>query len=117
MRCSTIARTLNASYQPQSYGGLGGVATTYPVSAFVTHTVYLKGTSVEVDVGKVTVRGRIPQSSVRSLIFMLSQALGVKCVVVEGPVDERTGVPKFNADCVRQAILGILSEDGHGDRP
>lgn len=53
---STIARTLNAPYHSQSYTGLGGVATTYPVSAFITHIVYLKNTSVEVDVGKVTVR-------------------------------------------------------------
>ena len=56
MYASTIARTLNASYSSQSYGGLGGVATTYPVSAFVTHMIYLKNASVEVEVGKVAVR-------------------------------------------------------------
>ncbi|THH30392.1 hypothetical protein EUX98_g3804 [Antrodiella citrinella] len=89
---STITRTLNAVYQPQSYGGLGGVATTYPVSAFITHIVYLKNTAVEVDVGKIT-------------------TLGVSCVEVEGPVDERNGRPKFDANCVRKAIERILSED------
>lgn len=55
---STIARTLNASYHSQSYKGLGGFATTYPVSAFITHVVYLKNTTVEVDAGKVTVSRR-----------------------------------------------------------
>ncbi|KAH8101525.1 UPF0052-domain-containing protein [Cristinia sonorae] len=98
---STISRTLNASYQPQSqtYGGLGRVTTTYPVSAFVTHVVYLKNTLVEVDVGKVV-------------------AMGVKCVEVTGPSDERTGLPKFDAECVRKAIQGILSDEARlNDRP
>ncbi|KAG9223269.1 hypothetical protein CCMSSC00406_0000042 [Pleurotus cornucopiae] len=36
--------------------GLGGVNTTYPVSAFVTDLVYLKGSAVPVDVAKITVR-------------------------------------------------------------
>ncbi|KAI8983245.1 UPF0052-domain-containing protein [Trametes punicea] len=85
----TIARTLNDGHHVQSYGGLSKADTTYPVSAFITHLVYLKGTTVEVDVPGVT-------------------ALGVQCVEVEGSIDERTQVPHFDASCVSHAIREIL---------
>ncbi len=52
---STITRTLNDGHYAQTYGGLSKVDTTYPISAYITHLVYLKGTMVEVDVPAVTV--------------------------------------------------------------
>lgn len=88
---TTIVRTLNTPYHSQTYGGLGRVETTYPVSAFVTHLVYLKGTLVEVDVARIT-------------------ALGVRCVQVEGSLD-KTNQPQFDAACVRQAVEGIMEMD------
>jgi 2-phospho-L-lactate transferase/gluconeogenesis factor (CofD/UPF0052 family) len=45
--------TLNSSYESQPFG-LGGVNTVYPVSAFITDLVYLKGGKVAVDVKHVT---------------------------------------------------------------
>ena len=53
--CSTIAQTLNDGHHVKSYGGLSKADTRYPISAFVTHLVYLRGTAVEVDVPKITV--------------------------------------------------------------
>lgn len=51
-----IARTLNARYQVEPYGlARGNAATLYPVSAFITHLVYLRGTTVVVDVRKIGV--------------------------------------------------------------
>ncbi|KAI0369914.1 UPF0052-domain-containing protein [Pilatotrama ljubarskyi] len=85
----TIARTLNDGHHAQTYGGLSKADTTYPVSAFITHLVYLKGTTVEVHVPSIT-------------------ALGVRCVEVEGPLDERTQRPQFNAPSVAHAIRDIL---------
>ncbi len=52
-----IARSLNARYQAEPYGlGPNNAATTYPVSAFVTHMVYLRGCEVHVDVALISVR-------------------------------------------------------------
>ena len=45
---------MNAQYQPESYG-IGNAATTFPVSAFVTHLVYLRGGLVSVDEDRVAV--------------------------------------------------------------
>jgi len=89
-----ITRTLNASYQP-SYGGLGQASTLYPISAFITHMVYLKDTRVEVDLEMITM-------------------MGVKCVEAIGQVDEKTGTPRFDSDYVRRAIAEILSERDEG---
>ncbi|KAH9949457.1 UPF0052-domain-containing protein [Amylocystis lapponica] len=89
----TIARTLNASYHSHSYAGLGGADTTYPVSAFVTHLVHLKGSSVDVDVRQIT-------------------SLGVRCVEVDGPADlPAAGEPHFDAASVRRAIHAILEAE------
>ena len=49
-----IVRTLNGDYSIQAFG-LGGANTTYPISAFITDMVYLKGTRVKVDVKQITV--------------------------------------------------------------
>ncbi|KAI0706212.1 UPF0052-domain-containing protein [Cytidiella melzeri] len=88
----TIVRTLNVSYQ-RHYVGRGDVSTTYPASAFITHLLYLKNTTVPVDVQQIT-------------------ALGVKCVEVEGsPAEEEGKVPKFDAKSVRRAILDLLRQD------
>ncbi|KAI0259330.1 UPF0052-domain-containing protein [Gloeopeniophorella convolvens] len=86
-----IARTLNARYQPASFG-LGGAATTYPVSAFVTHLVHLRGGAVHVDVPRVT-------------------ELGVRCVEVESDARGRDGVPLYDAECARRAMESILGRE------
>ena len=44
----TIAGALNSDYQKPSYG-LGNASTVYPISAFVSHLVWLEGTLIEVD--------------------------------------------------------------------
>ncbi|CAL1697085.1 unnamed protein product [Somion occarium] len=87
----TIARTLNAPYHTP-YGGLKNANTIYPISAFVTHLVYLEGTTIEVDVPKIT-------------------AKGVKCIKVLGTRDEKTAVPKFDAESVQKGIIEILEQD------
>ena len=51
----TIARTLNDGHHAKTYGGLSKADTTWPISAFITHLVYLKGTAVEVDLTQITV--------------------------------------------------------------
>ncbi|KAF5377313.1 hypothetical protein D9615_006412 [Tricholomella constricta] len=76
-----MARTLNGSYHTQPYG-LGYVNTTYPISAFVTHLVYLRGTKILVDEEHIT-------------------SLGVKCTEIGGHANS------FDAEVVRQAINEI----------
>ncbi|KAI0638853.1 UPF0052-domain-containing protein [Trametes polyzona] len=85
----TITRTLNDGHHAQTYGGLSKADTTYPISAFITYLVYLKGTAVEVDIPTIT-------------------ALGVRCVEVDGSLDERTKLPQFDALCVTRAVRNIL---------
>lgn len=53
-RHRAIVRTLNANYSDQTYG-IGLANTRYPISAFITDIVYLKGTKVAVDVQAITV--------------------------------------------------------------
>ncbi|KIM84747.1 hypothetical protein PILCRDRAFT_67540 [Piloderma croceum F 1598] len=87
---SAITQTLNTNHHTQLYS-LGNAYTTYPISAFVTHLIYLRGTTIKVDVGHIT-------------------TLGVKCVAVDGLSDPQ-GVPsKFVAASVRQAIDEILDQ-------
>ncbi|KAJ7674447.1 hypothetical protein B0H17DRAFT_1170677 [Mycena rosella] len=84
---NAIVRTLNAQYNAQSYGlayGLGG-NTTFPVSAFITDLVFLKDTSVAVDLRQIT-------------------AMGVRCTEVDG-----AGV--FDAAGVKEALDGIMRLD------
>ncbi|KAF5392018.1 hypothetical protein D9757_003347 [Collybiopsis confluens] len=47
-----IARTLNSQYQPSTFG-LGYASTMYPISAFITDLVYLRGSAISVDVRKI----------------------------------------------------------------
>ncbi|KAJ7785650.1 hypothetical protein B0H16DRAFT_1753437 [Mycena metata] len=89
---NAITRTLNAQYSTPSYGlayggGAGaGSNTMFPVSAFITDLVYLKDTSVRVDLRAIT-------------------AMGVRC----------TEVPSsgggFDAQGVKEALDGILPLD------
>jgi len=85
-----IAQTLNTNYHVQPYS-LGNANTTYPISAFITHLVYLRGTTIRVDVDDIT-------------------SLGVKCIAVSGTEDKAEMPPKFNAACVRKAIDEILQQ-------
>lgn len=108
----TVVRTLNAAYHEQSYGGLGEANTTYPISAFITHIVYLKHTSVHVDVPLITVSVMIILGRKgHSRLLIYDQALGVRCIEVAGGVDNNNRSPQFDASCVRQAIRQILAND------
>lgn len=49
-----IVGVLNSDYQKPSYG-LGNASTVYPISAFITHLVWLEGTLIKVDVMALTV--------------------------------------------------------------
>jgi hypothetical protein len=66
-----IARTLNARYQNDLYGlGPDNAATTYPVSAFVTHLVYLRDCAVHVNVTVASVRLFLSQLGTWKLILL-----------------------------------------------
>jgi len=87
---NAIVQTLNTHYHVQSYS-LGNVNTTYPISAFITHLVYLRGTSIPVDAERI-------------------MSLGVKCVAVDGQQHTADAAPKFDASCVRRAMDEILDQ-------
>ncbi|KAF5312620.1 hypothetical protein D9619_003063 [Psilocybe cf. subviscida] len=78
-----IVRTLNANYSDQTYG-VGLANTRYPISAFITDIVYLKGTKVTVDVEAITL-------------------MGVRCREVEGE-------GRFGAETVALAMRQIWSD-------
>ncbi|KAH8978484.1 UPF0052-domain-containing protein [Lactarius hatsudake] len=81
-----IARTLNARYQTEPYGlAPGNAATTFPVSAFLTHLVYLRGCAVHVDVARAS-------------------ELGVECVEVESGAVGADGIPLYDATCAKKAL-------------
>ncbi|EJD04444.1 UPF0052-domain-containing protein [Fomitiporia mediterranea MF3/22] len=82
-----ICRTLNTHYASQ------GTYTSYPISAFVTHLVHLKGGLVPLDVGELT-------------------SLGVRCIQVESTLGaaDKEGVPVYDADCVKTALRLIMTE-------
>ncbi|KAJ7171747.1 UPF0052-domain-containing protein [Mycena crocata] len=84
---NAIVGTLNAHYNTQSYGLAygAGANTTFPVSAFITDLVFLKDTSVPIDLRHIT-------------------AMGVRCTEVDG-----TGV--FDAPGVKRALDGIMLLD------
>jgi len=84
-----IVQTLNQNYLVRPYS-LGNANTTYPISAFITHLIYLRGTAIPVDVDHIT-------------------SLGVKCVAVHGYGDVQD-IPKFDATSVREAIDEILHQ-------
>ncbi|KAF9229806.1 UPF0052-domain-containing protein [Gyrodon lividus] len=85
-----IAGVLNSHYQKPPYG-LGNACTIYPISAFITHLVWLEGTSIQVDVKALT-------------------ALGVKCITVRGAIkgiaDQN---PRYDAGVVKQTLAQILA--------
>ncbi|KAG8220212.1 UPF0052-domain-containing protein [Butyriboletus roseoflavus] len=84
-----IVGVLNSDYQKPSYG-LGNASTVYPISAFITHLVWLEGTLIEVDV-------------------MALMALGVKSVMVRGSVEGNADQgPRYDADVVRRVLAHIL---------
>lgn len=83
-----IVRTLNSNYHIEPYG-LGNANTTYPVSAFVTDLVYLKGTTVSVDLSRIT-------------------SLGVRCTEVEGVAVG--GRSQFLADIISDVLAKIWEE-------
>ncbi|KAI9456906.1 UPF0052-domain-containing protein [Russula earlei] len=81
-----IARTLNARYQVEPYGlGPDNAATTYPVSTFVTHLVYLRGCAVHLDAG-------------------LIRELGVNCVEVESDARGADDIPLYDVACTKRAV-------------
>lgn len=49
-----IVGALNSDYQKLSYG-LGNASTMFPISAVITHLVWLEGTLIKVDVMALTV--------------------------------------------------------------
>ncbi|KAG6333971.1 hypothetical protein ID866_5122 [Astraeus odoratus] len=83
-----IASVLNAHYQKPPYG-LGNVQTIYPVSAFVTHLIYLEGTSIVVDENDLAI-------------------LGVRCVKIKGQTED-SEAEHYDSDVVRRAIARILA--------
>ncbi|KAJ7356698.1 hypothetical protein DFH08DRAFT_849752 [Mycena albidolilacea] len=84
---NAIVRTLNAHYNTQSYGlAYGSSQTTFPVSAFITDLVYLKDTSIQLDLRQIT-------------------AMGVRCTEVDGS----EGV--FDAAGVKHALDEIMLLD------
>ncbi|EKM83681.1 hypothetical protein AGABI1DRAFT_32382 [Agaricus bisporus var. burnettii JB137-S8] len=85
-----IGKTLNSNYQAAPYG-LGNASTTYPISAFVTHLVYLSAGSVRVDVNHIT-------------------SLGVRCMKVERERGGSEDIPRFRAREVESAVDDILRE-------
>ncbi|TFK57723.1 UPF0052-domain-containing protein [Heliocybe sulcata] len=63
----------------------------YPISAFITHIVYLRGTAVPVDIEQIT-------------------SMGVACVEVTGQAGKANDPPFFDAASVRQALDRILRQ-------
>ena len=82
----TIARTLNDGHHAKTYGGLSKADTTWPISAFITHLIYLRGTSIEVDELSLT-------------------ALGVKCVELVPKIPNAK--MRYNAEDIKVALRRI----------
>lgn len=111
-RCPrAIVGVLNSDYQKPSYG-LGNARTVYPISAFITHLVWLEGTSIKVDVTALTVSlySIMRHRYSRFLLLSILQALGVKAIMVKGNVEggEDQG-PRYDAGVVRHALTKILA--------
>ncbi|CAE6336123.1 unnamed protein product [Rhizoctonia solani] len=91
---NAIARVLNR-HDRLSHKALKGTQTPdflirdYPVSAFITHVIYLRGSSIHVDQGKLA-------------------AAGVRCVEVEGPSSDK---PLYDAVTVRRALDQVYRRD------
>ncbi|KJA29378.1 hypothetical protein HYPSUDRAFT_61398 [Hypholoma sublateritium FD-334 SS-4] len=78
-----ISQTLNGNYSERAYG-LGSANTTYPISAFITDLVYLKGSRVAVNVREIT-------------------AMGVRCREIEGDT-------RFDSAAVALAMQQIWAD-------
>ncbi|KAF8679551.1 hypothetical protein RHS04_03994 [Rhizoctonia solani] len=93
---NAIARVLNR-HDRLSHKALKGTQTPdflirdYPVSAFITHVIYLRGSSIRVDQGKLA-------------------AAGVHCVEVEGPSGDK---PLYDPATVRWALDQVYRRDIH----
>ncbi|CAE6346433.1 unnamed protein product [Rhizoctonia solani] len=93
---NAIVRVLNR-HDRLSHKALKGTQTPdflirdYPVSAFVTHVVYLRGSSIQVDQGRLA-------------------AAGVRCVEVAGPSGDK---PLYDPATVRQALDQVYRRDSH----
>jgi 2-phospho-L-lactate transferase/gluconeogenesis factor (CofD/UPF0052 family) len=83
-----IADTLNTHYPGHPYS-LGNANTRYPISAFITDVVHLKGGEVPIDVDYLT-------------------KIGVRCTVVESNKDAASA-PLFTPACVRRALEKVMS--------
>jgi len=84
-----IVDILNGQYPPPTTQRERENAKTYPITAFVTHLVYVAGTSVPVDEAEIN-------------------ALGVKCLRVE---PSSRASPKFDAENVRRALATICGNN------
>lgn len=73
----------------------------YPISAFVTDLVYLRGTQIVVDVKKITVSVGLYQA--KTMLSTRKQAMGVRCREMEGG-------PRFDADIVALAIQEVCRD-------
>lgn len=83
-----VASVLNSPYQ-KPFHGLGNAQTIYPISAFITHLVYLEDTSIAVDEENLT-------------------ALGVQCVRIKGVKVETAQEARYGGEVVREAVRRIL---------
>ncbi|KAI6153145.1 hypothetical protein BKA82DRAFT_4086460 [Pisolithus tinctorius] len=81
-----IVSVLNSPYQKPPHG-LGNVQTIYPISAFITHLVYLENTSIAIDKEELT-------------------ALGVQCVGVKGV---KADGAQYDDEVIRKAVCRILA--------
>ncbi|KAG8761615.1 hypothetical protein FRC11_013504 [Ceratobasidium sp. 423] len=93
---NAIVRVLNR-HDRLSHKALKGTQTPdflirdYPISAFVTHVVYLRGSSIQVNQARLA-------------------AAGVHCVEVEGPPGDK---PLYDPATVRQALDRVYGRDTH----
>lgn len=88
-RCPrVIAGVLNSAYQKPSYG-LGNPTTIYPVSAFITHLVWLEGTPIEVDVMALTVN--LDSVICRRCSYVRSSGVGCQIYHGQGQCGARWG--------------------------
>ncbi|KAF7340159.1 UPF0052-domain-containing protein [Mycena venus] len=94
---NAIVRTLNAHYNTQSYGLAygSGSNTTFPVSAFITDLIYLKDTSVQVDLRQITmattpvaddVEGRMEEGESPIIVHVVHSIEGGALNMPESPL-------------------------------
>ncbi|KZV65373.1 UPF0052-domain-containing protein [Peniophora sp. CONT] len=84
-----IVNALSARYQSEPFG-LGYANTSYPVSAFITHLVHLRGSTVDVNVAAIA-------------------KMGVRCLEVESECFGKDGIPLYDAACAARAMKKVLA--------